>query len=230
MCGRFVAASDPDGLVRFFTVDERKDDELTPSWNVAPTDRVRAVVEHADRRVLVTLRWGLVPSWAGDRAIGSRLINARVESVGDKPAFRSAYARRRCIVPADAFYEWRTGPDGGKQPYLLRDAAGNPLAFAGLWELWRPHDAPADDASRLVRSCTILTMPADEVVGPLHDRMPVVLPPDAWDRWLDRRLQDTQVLGAILRTAGAALVIHPVSAEVNTPHNNHPGLIERASA
>lgn len=221
MCGRFVAAADPDGIARLFVVDERKDADVPPSWNVAPTDPVRAVVEHDHKRLLVAFRWGLVPHWASDERKAATLINARVETVAEKAAFRDAFPRRRCLIPADGFYEWTTDDAGRKQPHLLYRPDGTPLAFAGLWSVWHP---PEPDREPL-RTCTIITTAAAGPAAELHDRMPLVLPPTAWDAWLDRDERDVPALEALLAEADAALVYHPVSPEVNTPRNNHPGLV-----
>jgi putative SOS response-associated peptidase YedK len=164
-----LSASDPDGLVRFFVVDERRDEDRPPSYNVAPTDPVPAVVEHDDRRYLVTFRWGLVPHWAGDRSGASRMINARSETAADKPAYRDALLRRRCLIPAGGFYEWQRGDGDTPLPYFIHPADQSVFAFAGLWETWRDPQAP--DAAPL-RTCTILTMPADARLAHLPARMP----------------------------------------------------------
>jgi putative SOS response-associated peptidase YedK len=223
MCGRFVSTSDPDGIVRFFTVDDRQADDLPPSWNVAPTDDVYAIAEHDRRRVLVTLRWGLVPRWSTDRRAAARMINARIETVADKPAFRTAFARRRCLIPADGFYEWVALPGGTKQPYFIHHADDAPLALAGLWETWRD---PAQPTAPVLRSCTILTTAADETMAALHHRMPVVLDPDRWTAWLDRDLTDTREAVALLDGVDArSLVHHPVGTEVGNVRSNGPDLI-----
>lgn len=223
MCGRFVSMSDPDGIVRFFTVDDRKADDLPPSWNVAPTDPVHAVAEHAGRRVLVAFRWGLVPSWARDRRGAARMINARVETVADKPAFRTALSRRRCLLPAAGFYEWTAAPGGGKQPHFIHHAGGTPLAFAGLWETWRD---PGDPGAPPLRTCAILTTAAAGRPRDLHDRMPVALDPAAWDAWLDRDLTDPAAAAALLQPLDPGLLVHhPVSTAVNDVRNNGPELL-----
>jgi putative SOS response-associated peptidase YedK len=224
MCGRFVSMSDPEGIMRFFTIDDRQADDLPPSWNVAPTDEVYAVAEHDGRRVLVAFRWGLVPRWAKDRRIGARMINARAETAAEKSAFREALARRRCLIPADGFYEWTRDAGGGRQPHLIHHAGGTPLAFAGLWETWRDRAAPEQPP---LRSCTILTTAAQGSIAALHDRMPVVLPADRWDAWLDRALDDAQEAAALLDPLDPDLLRHhPVSPEVNDVRNDHAGLIE----
>lgn len=225
MCGRFVSATDPDGLVRFFTVDDRQTDDLPASWNVAPTDQVYAVAEHESRRTLVRFRWGLVPFWADDPSIGSKMINARAESVADKPAFRESLARRRCLIPADGFYEWQRQGDV-RTPYFVRRADGNPMAFAGLWATWRPKDEP--DAERL-RTCSIITTAANDRLGGIHPRMPVILEPDSWDRWLDREVSEAEALqGLLAPAADDAVEAIEVGRAVGNVRTNHPGLIDPA--
>ena len=223
MCGRFVAASDPDGLVRFFVVDERKDGDVAPSWNVAPTETVRAVVEHDERRFLVAFSWGLVPRWAEDRRVASKMINARSETVADKPAYREAFRRRRCLIPADGFYEWQRLAGDARRPHFVYPTDDPVFAFAGLWETWRD---PADPDAEPLRTCVILTRQADARIADLHPRMPVILPPEAWDAWLDRDLADPHALGSLLAAPPPqGIGHHAVSADVNTPRNNHPELL-----
>jgi len=222
MCGRFVAASDPDGLVKFFIVDDRIAEERPPSWNVAPTASVLAVVEHEQRRLLVSFRWGLVPSWASDAKVGNRMINARAETLADKPAYREAFARRRCLIPADGFYEWQRADDGSRLPFLAVARDGQPLALAGLWSTWRP----TTDEQPL-RTCTIVTTRANDDVAHLHDRMPVVLPAERWDSWLDRSVRDTAHLQHLLTPpAPGLLALRPVSTAVNDVRNDHAGLVD----
>jgi putative SOS response-associated peptidase YedK len=223
MCGRFVAMSDPEGIVRFLTIDDRQAEDLPPRWNVAPTDPVHAAAEHEGRRVLVTFRWGLVPSWASDARGGARMINARSETVADKPAFRTALSRRRCLIPADGFYEWTPDGAGGKQPHFIHHAGGTQLAFAGLWETWRD---PADAQAPPLRTCTILTTAADGPIRDLHHRMPVALDPARWDAWLDRDLTDARAAAALLDPIDPALLVHhPVSTAVSSVRNDGPELI-----
>ena len=221
MCGRFVAATDPDGLVKFFTIDERKTDDLPPSYNVAPTDPVYAVAAHDARRFLVSFRWGLVPHWADSPKVAATMINARAETAAEKPAFRDALRRRRCLIPADGFYEWTKAADGTKQPHFITADGGGLLAFAGLWETWRNKDNP--DGAPL-RSCTILTRAAQGPVTELHHRMPLALPPDAWDAWLD---QDTAAgeVTALLHSEPPPLSFRPVSTRVNAVANNDEELL-----
>jgi putative SOS response-associated peptidase YedK len=224
MCGRFVAATDEEGVTRFFLVDARVGEQVAPSWNVAPTHPVRAVVEDDDRRLLVTLRWGLVPRWADDPRIAGRLINARAETVLDKPAFRDAVIRRRCIIPADGFYEWQVGRSGARVPYFVHGDA--PLAFAGLWEAWRDPTRP--DAP-LLRTCTILTRPAQGSLRFLHDRMPLLLQPGAWDTWLDPGMRDRSEVRHLLRGGTAPLSARRVSPDVNHVDNNRPELVHEVA-
>lgn len=231
MCGRFVATAPISELAEHFHVDEIKvEGETEPRYNVAPTLEVLAVAESRrdGARRLGPFKWGLVPSWAKDPTIGSKLINARAESVIDKPSFRTALSRRRCIIPADAFYEWRRPPggEGAKQPFVIRHADGSPLAFAGLWEVWRPSDASEDD--EWLRTCTIITTEANELVSELHDRMPVVLPPDNWDHWLDPGEQEANAVVGLLTPAPAdEFEIYPVSTDVNNVRNEGPQLVDR---
>lgn len=231
MCGRFIATSPVSALAERFLVDEVKvDHEPDARFNVAPTLDVVAVAESRSSdgaRRLGTFRWGLVPSWAKDPSIGSKLINARAESVAEKPAFRKALSRRRCIVPADAFYEWRRPPQGSKakkQPYVIRRRDGVPMAFAGLWEAWRDPSGPEGE---WLRTCTIITTAANEAVRPLHDRMPVILAPDAWDRWLDTDVEEVEaVRGLLVPSPAEDLETYPVSTLVNDVSNDGPELLE----
>jgi putative SOS response-associated peptidase YedK len=219
MCGRFVAATDPDHLADLFDVDDRRTDELPASWNVAPTMPVYAIAEHREARYLVSFRWGLVPTWVDDPKVGSRMINARMESVAEKPAYRTALQRRRCIIPADGFYEWHTDATG-RTAYYIHRADGHPLAFAGLWEGWK------DPAGTWLRTCTIITGAADERLAELHPRMPIVLPSDVWAPWLDRdERRPGAALGMLSRPDTWPLVWHPVSTQVNNVRNDHPQLI-----
>ncbi|MBW3606588.1 MAG: SOS response-associated peptidase [Actinobacteria bacterium] len=223
MCGRFVAASDPDQLAAWFDVDDRRTDALPVSYNVAPTMPVYAVTEHADHRYLVSFRWGLVPTWSDDPKSGARMINARSETVADKPAYRTALRRRRCIIPADGFYEWRTHPHG-KTPYYIHRADGRPLAFAGLWEGWKSPDG------EWLRTCAIITGVADERLTDLHPRMPIILRPDTWEVWLDRaERRPDAVLDLLVDPDVDHLSWHAVGDRVNHVRNDDPALIEPAA-
>lgn len=225
MCGRFVSATDAEGLVRFFVVDERAPDDVPPSWNVAPTDRTFAVARHGDRRVLTTFNWGLVPFWAKDAKGAARQINARAETVATKPAFKESFARRRCLIPANGFYEWRRGADGSRQPFFVHRADGDPMAMAGVWASWRD---PADRERRHL-SCAVITTSASPAIAHIHDRMPVVLERDDWDTWLDGD-SETAELALLLRPAPEdAIAFHPVAAAVGNVRNNTPDLLAPVS-
>jgi len=194
--------------------------ELLPTYNLAPTDEAAVVVERGDRRAIRAYRWGLIPSWAKDEKIASKLFNARAETLATSGAFRESFRRRRCIVPADAFYEWQR-QGGARQPFLIRRADGAPLALAGLWSGW--HDP---ETEQVIRTFTIVTTTANRTLSAVHDRMPVMLAREHWARWLDPTLQDTGELTALLEPAADnELVLYPVRALVNNVRNNGPELI-----
>jgi putative SOS response-associated peptidase YedK len=233
MCGRFALFTPPVRLARYFqaTLGDDLDPERGPNWNVAPTTQVLGVTaQRADgnddpSRLLTEFRWGLVPSWAKDASAGSRLFNARGETVATKPSFRAAFKARRIIVPADGFYEWHAQGNGGKQPHYFTRADGEPLAFAGLSEWWRDKSAPPDAPG--LRSCTIITTSASQDMDGIHDRMPVILSPDTFDVWLDPDAEDTSELTALVHSApSGTLVHHPVDRRVGSVRNNGAGLIE----
>lgn len=225
MCGRYVSSSTPDEIASYFDADEQPERALEPSWNVAPTDDIYVVLERDGHRRLAEHHWGLVPFWAKSPAIGSKMINARADGVATKSAFKDSFARKRCIVPADGFYEWREIPGQKvKQPYLITRRTGEPLAFAGLWSSWRAPGATDEDR---LRSATIITTTPNQMMATLHDRMPVVLPPTAWDEWLDPENTDVEGLARLLVPASEdVLTMHPVSTEVNSVRNQGPQLIE----
>ncbi|MEV5971671.1 SOS response-associated peptidase [Streptomyces sp. NPDC051921] len=244
MCGRYASTRSPEDLTQLFGVTAwRPEETLAPSWNVAPTDPVHAVLERAARdggdevrRELRALRWGLVPSWAKDPKSGSRMINARVETVHEKPAYRRAFARRRCLLPADGFYEWDPVKDDAtgrtrKQPYFISPADGQVMALAGLYEYWRDPDVAADDdPAAWLMTCTIITTEATDEAGRVHPRMPLALTPDHYDAWLDPRNHDTHDLRALLtRPADGRLDARPVSMAVNNVRNNGPHLLDPAA-
>jgi putative SOS response-associated peptidase YedK len=229
VCGRYVQVSSPTLLAEHFGVDEVAAEAHEPDYNVAPRRPVYAVVQREPgRRVLEEMRWGLVPSWAEDLKVGDRLINARAEGLADKPAFQRAFARRRCILPADGFYEWQRRPReqgarARKQPMFVRRRDGEPLAFAGLWEAWRDRDDPA---APWVTSCVIVTTRANEALAPVHDRMPVVLDEPDWATWLDPALQDVATLDELLVPPPSEWFdVYPVGTAVNQPGNNSPELV-----
>lgn len=249
MCGRYATARKPDDLVEEFDVERVVVDEaLEPNYNVAPTDPVYAVLERVDKeksdaapqRQLRVVRWGLVPSWAKDPKIGSRLINARAETLAQKPAFRKAFARRRCLLPADGYYEWYAGdaesqPAGtrskrgapAKQPFFIHPRGGGMLPMAGLYEFWRDPDAPPETESWLW-SCTVITTEATDELGRIHDRAPMLIEPKDWALWLDPKIDDPAALEPLLRPATPDFLdAYAVSTEVNDVRNNGPQLIDR---
>lgn len=214
VCGRYTLTVSASVLAEVFAVDVP---ELRPRYNVAPTQMMGVVRLDGDgRRAWREGRWGLIPSWAKDPAIGNRMINARAETAADKPSFRAALRRRRCLVPADGFYEWRRTPDG-KVPHLIRFGDGRPCGFAGLWERWR------NPAGSLVDSYTILTTRPNELVADLHDRMPVILPPEVHDEWLAAAELERDRLDALLAPHPAGeMEAYAVSRHVNSPANDDP--------
>lgn len=221
MCGRFAATADAEDLVDFFAIDEVAGPLPAPSYNVAPTDPIAAVVERSSGgpRSLTTLRWGLVPSWAKDRRGAARLINARAETVADKPAFRRAFASRRALVPAVGYYEWYLGADGRtKQPYFLRPADGGPLVMAGLYEFWKDQDGS------WLGTASVITTSATDAVGHLHDRMPLAVPRANWDEWLDPGFGRDAL--HLLSVPVPEFAYYPVSTAVNHVANNGASLIE----
>jgi putative SOS response-associated peptidase YedK len=218
VCGRYASSANPDDLVSHFRVEEPPEEVLPPSYNVAPTDPVYAVMERHEHRVLKVVRWGLVPSWAKDPKGGARFINARRETVAEKPAFRAAYQRRRCLVPADGYFEWQQ-QGGHKQPYFLAARDRSPLAMAGLYEVWKGPD------EALLWTCTVITTEAADELGHIHDRTPLLVPPEAWDRWLDPSVENP---GDDLLVPGTPGVLDawPVPPAVGNVKNNGPELVE----
>jgi putative SOS response-associated peptidase YedK len=251
MCGRYTSTSTVTELATAFGVEEIRSEQLPIRYNVAPTQPVYAIAEGrppetggTGPRQLGTFRWGLVPSWAKDLSVGGGMINARSEGIATKPAFRNALIRRRCLIPADAFYEWQAVPAAqpalaglgdppvagatAKRPYAVRPRGGRTMAFAGLWEVWRP---PAQPDAELVRTCTIITTDANSVLAPIHHRMPVVLGPGSWDTWLDRSNRDVDALVSMLVPAPASdFVVYPVSTRVNRAANDAPDLLDPIEA
>lgn len=220
MCGRYTLASPTSKLAERFEVDE-VDSDFPPSYNVAPSRSVPAVLVEDGVRKLELLRWGLIPSWADDPAIGNRMINARSETAHEKPSFRSAFKRRRCIIPADGFFEWKRESDssGGKQPFHIRMEDGEPFAFAGLWESW-------DGGEGEVRSCAILTTQANEMMEEIHHRMPVILPDSFYEAWLGEEAEKQELISMLGPYPEGGMEAYPVSRFVNKPSNDDPRCIE----
>ena len=228
MCGRYVSVSSPTILAERFHVEEVRAGATDANYNVTPRAEVPVVAERAGRRVLDLVRWGLVPSWAKDLSVGDRMINARADRLATSNAYKRPFERRRCIIAADGFYEWQavTGKKQ-KQPWFIRRRDGEPIAFAGLWEIW--HDRSLGDDAPRVRTCTIITTEPNDLMRPIHDRMPVILPETAWDTWLDTENHDVQTLRQLLVPAPSEeLEVWPISMLVNKPANNGPELLEPA--
>jgi putative SOS response-associated peptidase YedK len=217
MCGRFSLSGDIDFYADYFGASAVVDC-LPPSWNVAPTDQVYVIAERDGRRVLETMRWGLVPHWAKDPK--SIQINARSETASTSPAFRDSFARKRCLIPADGFYEWE--PAGrGRIPHWIHRADGFPVGFAGIWSTRQNYEG------EWIRSCSILTQVGRGVVAPLHDRMPIALNPDSWEAWLDREITDPEEASRSLRAIDDDLWMErEVSTRVNSVRNNDPQVQE----
>lgn len=251
MCGRYAASRDAATLVTEFDVAVAPARTLAPDYNVAPTKEVYAVADRAPgpgsgqppeiRRELAIVKWGLVPSWAKDPAIGSRMINARVETLTQKPSYRSAVAKRRCLLPADGYFEWYAPSEPGaptgrtgkplKQPFFIHPADGSVLAMAGLYEFWRDPGRPEGDPDAWLWTTTVITTSAPDDLGRIHDRMPMCVRPEQWDAWLDPALTDgTQAVGLLTPAAPGWLTAEPVSRLVNSVRNNGPELIEPVAA
>ncbi len=242
MCGRYASSRDADDLVEEFeVVESRIAAPLAADYNVAPTKEVYAVVERPPsresdeppQRPLRVLTWGLVPSWAKDPSIGNRMINARMETVAEKPAYRKAFASRRALLPADGYFEWyptsQTNAKGKpvKQPFFIRPKDGGVLAMAGLYEIWRDPTKGEDDADRFRWTCTVLTTRAEDSVGHIHDRMPLLVEPERNAAWLDPTHGDVEELKRLLVPAAPGrLEAYPVSTQVNNVRNNGPELVE----
>lgn len=220
MCGRYTITSAPEVLRQLFGYAE--DVDFPPRFNIAPTQPIPIVRLFEGRRQFVLVRWGLLPSWVKDPHNFSVLANARGESVREKPAFRAAMKYRRCLVPADGFYEWQARGGGPKQPFYIHAKSGEPLAFAGLWESWMGPNGEE------LETATIVTTEANRTIAPLHDRMPVVVPPEAFDLWLNTRAVDDKTAEALIRPAPDNLLdVYPVSTAVNRTANDNPKLLDR---
>jgi len=221
MCGRFVGFNTLEMLFEHFPIDVA-DVQVISSYNVAPTQEILAIARHEGKNHLKNFHWGLVPFWAKDLSIGSRLINARSETAATKPSFRTSFKKQRCLIPSNGFYEWK-GSKGQKQPMFLTLPDVKPFAFAGLWETW---DNKGKEKSPYL-SCTILTRAASESVLPIHHRMPVILKPDAFDNWLDPNHRDVNSLSEIIqKQIYTELISTPVSKQVNSVKNNSPENIQ----
>ena len=214
MCGRFTLAADTKKLAEAFAGYEIPA-EMAPRYNIAPSQPVAVIANNGQRKVDF-FQWGLIPSWSKDPKIGNRMINARAETLAEKPSFRNAYKRRRCLVLSDGFYEWKK-VNGAKTPMFIHLTSGDPFAFAGLWERWHSPDGSA------IFSCTIITTEPNELLADIHNRMPVILPPAAYEDWLDPAERSPDQLNDLLRPFPAAdMTAYPVSTLVNSPANDRP--------
>jgi putative SOS response-associated peptidase YedK len=220
MCGRFTLTATPEQLVEHFQLDEPL--SLSPRYNIAPSQPVATIrIIGQQGRKLQLVRWGLIPSWAKDPKIGYRMINARSETVEEKPAFKKAIKHQRCLVLASGFYEWQHQSKNIKQPFLIQMRDGQPFAFAGLWDQWKSPDG------QHIESCTLLTTTANELVAKIHDRMPVILGPEDYVLWLDTDMRDSQRLRSLLKPyPSQEMVAFPVSLRVNNPASDDPQCIE----
>ncbi|MEP9361581.1 SOS response-associated peptidase [Nocardioides sp. CN2-186] len=241
MCGRYASSRRPEDLAEEFDVlDIRVPAPLAPDYNVAPTKEVYAVVERPPskeseeppQRQLRALTWGLVPSWAKDPSIGNRMINARMETVAEKPAYRRAFAKRRCLLPADGYFEWypteqRTKAGKPlKQPFFIRPKDHGVLAMAGLYEIWRDPTKSDDDPDRFRWTCTVITTDAEDDLGHIHDRAPLMVERDRWSAWLDTTAEGPDLLDLLVPAAPGRLEAYPVSTLVSNVRNNGPELLE----
>lgn len=220
MCVRFTQRKSPKTIAKAFKLDDLP--LFDPRYNVAPSQPIAAVIRTAESkgRQFRTLKWGLIPHWAKDPAIGNRMINARSETAATKPSFRSAFKHRRCLVIADGFYEWQQ-QEKGKQPFFIRMNDERPFAFAGLWEHWQEPEGTE------IESCAILTTQANRLMEPIHDRMPVILPPEDYDEWLDPAVQKADDVSPLLKPYQQEdLITYPVSTYVNRPDHDSPTCVE----
>ncbi|PSL34321.1 putative SOS response-associated peptidase YedK [Planomicrobium soli] len=223
MCGRYSLFADYSAILERFGIEEISIDEsdYSPSYNIAPSQQVVAVVNDGTKNRLGLLRWGLIPPWTKDSKIGYKMINARAETAAEKPSFRNAFKKKRCLIVADSFYEWRR-TDDQKTPMRIKMKSGEPFAFAGLWESWKSPEG------KTINTCSILTTIPNDLMATIHDRMPVVLSKEAEKVWLDPRVEDPEVLGELLKPFDAKeMEAYEVSPAVNSPKNNGPELIEK---
>lgn len=224
MCGRFLSLTDLDDLVDHLRVDEVATEPLPPRYNVAPSMEIYATIDRDGSRRLGRLRWGFLPSWARSRRGGRQPINARIETLATSRMFARSFAHRRCLLPADGFYEWQEDPEGGpKQPYHLADPDGEPLVFAGIWTSWRD---PEDEAADPVFSTAIVTTEACGAIADLHHRMPVLLPPTLWDDWAGATPEDApHLLEAVAALGAPRLRATPIGTRVNDVRNDGAELL-----
>ena len=234
MCGRFVSSSSPERIAAYFGADAAVD-SLGENYNVAPTNDIYGVVADADgNREVQAFMWGLLPVWAKERKIGQKMINARSETLAEKPAFKGVFRKKRCIIPMDGFYEWAAGVEGGpvtkagklaKRPHFIHRVDGEPLAVAGLWSAWRDKTEGPD--APWLHTASVITTSANATMEPVHDRMPVILPTAMWELWLDPLNDNIDMLASLLVPApDDLLTMHEVATDVNNVRNKGPHLID----
>lgn len=222
MCGRYTLTVDLDAITAEFGPFETRETIPIPRFNIAPTQSAPVLRNIEGKHWVDALKWGLIPSWSKDATIGTRLINARSETVSEKPSFRAAFKSRRCLIPTTGFYEWRKiSPNGPKQPYHIHRKDGRAFAYAGLWEQW------TDPNGEVVESFTILTTEANDLIRPLHNRMPVILSPNDYDKWLNAGASDVETLRSLMQPfSGDDFEITPVSKRINSARNDDPECVE----
>ena len=225
MCGRFSNNAKATQIEKEFKIGKVNPKLFTPRYNIAPTQTIAAVLESDSERIIEGLRWGLIPSWAKDETIGSKLINARAETLAEKPSFRDAFKNKRCIIPASGFFEWQKQAKGAKQPFYFHLTGKEVFGFAGLYEHWLDRET-----GEQIETCTIITTAANEVLEPVHDRMPVILKSGDYDRWLDAKEKDTGNLQKLLAPyPSAEMESYRVSKAVNIPGKDSPELIKNSA-
>ena len=216
MCGRFTIAAGAEFIGKYFEIETGMPD-ITPTWNATPSSDLPVVHAQLGQRQCQLMHWGLIPSWLKTPDSKYKMINAKVETLGEKPAYRTAFKSRRCLIPASGFYEWHQ-ENGGKQPYYITHETDELMALAGLWEVWK--------GENIIQSFSIITKDADETMARIHQRMPVVLPPASFDQWLDPNNKDTESLSTLMLNAAVPLKLYTVSKAVNNPRNDSPDLIK----
>lgn len=225
MCGRYALFADYNVILERFDIDQMSfaEQDYEQSYNIAPSHQVAAIVNDGSKNRLGKLKWGLIPPWAKEAKIGYKMINARAETASEKPSYRNAFKKKRCLVVADSFYEWRKN-DNGKTPMLIKMKSSEPFAFAGIWESWKSPEG------EVVHSCSILTTKPNKVMESIHDRMPVILSKEAEKIWLDPNVQDIELLESLLKPfEDGEMEAYQVSERVNSPKNNHRDLIQKIS-
>lgn len=222
MCGRFSNNAKPKQIEKEFNVKISDEKLFKPRYNIAPMQNIAAVLESGGERFIENLRWGLIPSWAKDESIGNKLINARAETLAEKPSFKNAFRSHRCIIPASGFYEWQKQDAGAKQPFYFHLKEKEVFGFAGLYEQWLDRET-----GEQIETCTIITTEANKVLEPIHERMPVILKPKDYDQWLEEKERETDKLQRLLAPYPALeMTAYKVSKSVNIPDNDSPELIE----